>query len=171
LHRLARSILRNDADAEDAVQRAHMLALRHLDQYAGRSTYIRWMSAITVHEAITQIRRSKNTRWNIGSDGLDVLSADVRTPEQLAITQELAETLEAAQHLLPSKYWVVFRLREVESLSESETAAQLGITRSCVRIRLFRARVLLRDVLSDLDVERKRFPCSERTIVGAPAPT
>ena len=132
---------------------------------------IRWMSAITVHEAITQIRRSKNTRWNIGSDGLDVLSADVRTPEQLAITQELAETLEAAQHLLPSKYCVVFRLREVESLSESETAAQLGITRSCVRIRVFRARVLLRDVLSDLDVERKRFPCSERTIVGAPAPT
>jgi RNA polymerase sigma-70 factor (ECF subfamily) len=127
-----------------------MLALRHLDQYAGRSTYIRWMSTITMREAITQIRRSKNVRWDSGSEGLEFLPADVRTPEQLAISQELAEILDAAQRLLPLKYWMVFRLRGVESLSESETAVRLGVTRACVRIRLFRAKVLLRGVLSNL---------------------
>ena len=153
LHGLARSILRNEADAEDVVQSAHMLALRHLDQYAGRSTYIRWMSTITVREAITQIRRSRHVMRDSGSDGLEFVPADVRTPEQLAISQELAEILDGAQRLLPLKYWVVFRLREVESLSESETAARLGITRACVRIRLFRARILLRGVLADLRLD------------------
>src|ERR1039457_5973914 len=59
LHRLAQKFLRSEADAEDAVQGAHLLALRNIDQYAGRSSYLTWMSSITINEALSQMRRKK----------------------------------------------------------------------------------------------------------------
>lgn len=147
LHRVALRFLRNQADAEDAVQRAHLMALRHLDQYAGRSSFFGWMSSITANEALTQIRRSRGGVM-AGDGAFDQMASPGRSPEQQAIDRNIGVILTKALDSLPDTYRTVFQLREMESLSTAETGEQLGLTEACVKTRLLRARTLLRKRLS-----------------------
>jgi RNA polymerase sigma-70 factor (ECF subfamily) len=143
LHRLAQKFLRSEADAEDAVQGAHLLALRHIDQYAGRSSYLTWMSTITVNEALSQMRRRKGV-VETGDEQMGSIRSPVRDPEQQAIDRDYDGILTAALERLPPAYGEVFRLREMETLSTAETGERLGLTEACVKTRLVRARDLLR---------------------------
>ena len=147
LYGLANSILRNHADAEDAVQSALLLAFVHSDQYSGQSTYLRWMSSITINQAISQVRRSK-LRPTTPLAQPERLPAATRSPEEQAMIRESMGMLDTALDQLPAEYASVFRMRELEWLSERETGARLGITPGCVKIRLFRARALLRQKIS-----------------------
>jgi len=147
LYRLAQKFLRSQADAEDAVQGAHLLALRHIDQYEGRSSYLTWISSITVNEALSQMRRKKgvveDSEEQIGS-----IRSPMRDPEQQAIDRDFDGILEAALERLPPAYGEVFRLREMETLSTAETGDRLGLTEACVKTRLVRAKGLLRKRLT-----------------------
>ena len=143
LHRLAQKFLRSAADAEDAVQGAHLLALRHIDQYAGRSSYFTWMSSITVNEALGQMRQRKGV-VEAGEEQVRSLRSPMRDPEQQAIDRQFDGILAAALERLPPAYGEVFRLREMETLSTAETGERLGLTEACVKTRLVRARGLLR---------------------------
>ena len=143
LCRLAQRFLRSEADAEDAVQGAHLLALRHIDQYAGRSSYLSWMSSITVNEALTQMRRRKGV-VELGEEQIDSIRSPMPDPEQQAIDQDFDGILTVALEGLPPAYSEVFRLREVETLSTAETGERLGLTEGCVKTRLVRAKGLLR---------------------------
>lgn len=146
LHGVAYSILRNHADAEDVVQSSLVLALLHSGQYAGQSTFLRWVTAITINEAITHIRRSRGSRGSAGNpiDSPAMFRAADPSPEEQAIARESMALVESALRKLPDEYASVFRLREFEWLSERETGERLGISTGCVKIRLFRARSLLR---------------------------
>jgi RNA polymerase sigma-70 factor (ECF subfamily) len=145
LHRVARRLLRSEADADDVVQRAHLLALLHIDQYRGFG-YFRWMYSIIVNEAHTQMRKGRHlttiddscTRW---------LSSSIRNPEQQAVDQDVEQILERAVKSLPPAYQPVFRLREMEDLTTAETGERLGLTDACVKTRLFRAKNILRRTL------------------------
>jgi RNA polymerase sigma-70 factor (ECF subfamily) len=143
LHRLAQKFLRSEADAEDAVQGAHLLALRHIGQYAGRSSYLAWMSSITVNEALGQMRQRKGV-VETGEEQVRLLRSPMRDPEQQAIDRQFDGILAAALERLPPAYGEVFRLREMETLSTAETGERLGLTEACVKTRLVRARGLLR---------------------------
>jgi RNA polymerase sigma-70 factor (ECF subfamily) len=143
LCRLAQKFLRSETDAEDAVQGAHLLALRHIDQYAGRSSYLTWMSSITVNEALTQMRRKKGV-VELGEEQIDSVRSPTRNPEQQAIDRDFDGILTVALEGLPPAYREVFRLREMETLSTAETGERLGLTEGCVKTRLVRARGLLR---------------------------
>ena len=143
LHRLAQKFLRSDADAEDAVQGAHLQALRNIDQYAGRSSYFTWMSSITINEALSQMRRRKGL-VELGEEQIDSLCSSMPDPEQQAIDQDFDGILTVALEGLPPAYSEVFRLREMETLSTAETGERLGLTEGCVKTRLVRARGLLR---------------------------
>jgi len=143
LHRLAQKFLRSEADAEDAVQGAHLLALRHIDQYAGRSSYLTWMSTITVNEALSQMRRKKGV-VETGEEQIGSIRSPMRDPEQQAIDRDYDGILTAALERLPPAYGEVFRLREMETLSTAETGERLGLTEGCVKIRLVRAKGMLR---------------------------
>jgi RNA polymerase sigma-70 factor (ECF subfamily) len=143
LQRVARRLVRNDADAEDAVQGAHLLALRHLDQYEGRSSFAGWMSSITANEALTQLRRNRSLVVT-GDEPFQHLVCAGRNPEEQAIDGNLGGILNRALDSLPDAYRTVFRLREVESLSTAETGERLGLSEACVKTRLLRARGLLR---------------------------
>jgi RNA polymerase sigma-70 factor (ECF subfamily) len=143
LYRLAQKFLRSEADAEDAVQGAHLLALRHIDQYAGRSSYLTWMSSITVNEALSQMRQKKGV-VETGEEQIGLLRSPMRDPEQQAIDRDFDGILAAALERLPPAYGEVFRLREMETLSTAETGERLGLTEACVKTRLVRARGLLR---------------------------
>ena len=154
LYRAANKILRNEADAEDAIQQAYLHSFRHLDQFQGRSAVVTWLTSIAVNEAITRIRRrvpwdSLDAPGPVAGDRnlIEFLAAPDRDPEQLAIGQEVENGIGTAIAALPEEYCAVFRLREIEGLSTEEAASHLGITKNCVKTRLFRARSLLRTYL------------------------
>jgi RNA polymerase sigma-70 factor (ECF subfamily) len=152
LYRVARSILRNDVDAEDVMQEAYVRAYEHLHQFASEARFSTWLTKIAVYEALGRLRRSGRT------EELDsVLDADlhirgkvtsgIRDPERQAYDHELRLVLERAIDSLPEIYRSVFVLRPVEGLAVAETAACLDIGAEAVKTRLHRARSLLRKVL------------------------
>jgi RNA polymerase sigma-70 factor (ECF subfamily) len=143
LYRLAQKFLHSEADAEDAVQGAHLLALRNIGQYEGRSSYLTWMSSITINQALSQMRRKKGD-VELDEEQMGSMCSPKRDPEQQAIDRDFDGILTVALESLPSAYSEVFRLREMETLSTAETGERLGLSEGCVKTRLVRARGLLR---------------------------
>ena len=147
-------ILRDDAEVEDAIQEGHAQALAHLDQFAGRSSFLTWMTRIMIHEALGILRRRRRL-WPLeapvegeGAPPGLVLIARGRNPEQQALDSELRRALAQALEMLPEAYRTVFTLREIDEMSTADAAGMLGISEECVRIRLHRARALLRQRLA-----------------------
>ncbi len=152
LYRTARAILRDDAEAEDAVQEACMQALRALGSFRGESALSTWLVRITANEAL--MRRRRNIRAGIAAptdaDPEDVIS-EQRGPDGEAQRGQTRRLLEAHIDALPDVYRAVFMLRAIDELSVEETATALGIPEATVRTRYFRARRLLREWIgSDL---------------------
>ena len=148
--RAARAILREDADADDAVQQASLAAYAHLDQFAGTARFSTWLTRIAIREALGKLR----TRKRRGEVELDVRQEETmmkdepdESHEQYANRRELSGILESAVDGLPEIYRVVFMMREVEQLSTSECADVLELSEEAVKVRLHRARAMLRDGL------------------------
>jgi RNA polymerase sigma-70 factor (ECF subfamily) len=148
LFRAAHRIVRNEADAEDALQEAYLHSFRRLEQFEGRSAVVTWMTRIAINEAFTCVRQ--RVPWNSldaplagARNPVDFLAAPVRNPEQQAIGHQIESRIRAAVAELPEDYQDVFRLREIEGANTEDTAARLGISESCVKTRLFRAKRLL----------------------------
>lgn len=152
LYCLALRILRNDAEAEDALQDAYVLALTRLDQFAGRSSFFTWMARITMNEAFTRIRQRQRTQRlaaAVESPGnAHRIYAPVESPEQGAIRREMDKLLASGVRNLPERYRTVFAMRELEELSTMDAARSLGVTEECVKTRLHRARELLKKRLA-----------------------
>jgi len=148
LYRVARSILRDEPEAEDVMQHAYVSAFAHLHQFEGRARFSTWLTRIAVHEALARARR--RARWKGLDDMSETLSPegsprDERLdPEQQAQAAELRRLLEAAIDALPGIYRTAFVLREAEGLDTLEVAECLEISQVAVRARVHRARVLLR---------------------------
>lgn len=152
LYRVARSVVREDSEAEDVLQDAWARAYEHLAQFEGRSSFATWVTRIAYYEALARAKKQKRWAAVEDEDG-DVLpqvnrQAAVETPEEQAMRDELGRMLEAAVDGLPDGYRTVFVLREVEQLSTSETAEALGASEEAVKTRLHRARALLRRELA-----------------------
>ena len=147
LYRVARAILGNDADAEDAVQQAYVNAFRELRQFEGRAQLSTWLTRIVVYEALSRRRRLR-TRWGerLHSGLHDLACGDV-DPERRTYGVELAALLKAAVETWPANYRSVFVLREVDGLTTTETAHRLALTNGATRARLHRAKALLRQAL------------------------
>ena len=138
-------ILRNDTEVEDAMQAGHLHALAHLGQFAGRSSFLTWMTRIMIHEALGILRRRRRLEQLDAlteSGGLTPVSRG-RNPEQEALNRELRAALVRALEMLPKPYRAVFTMRELDEMSTADAAGALGISEECVRIRLYRARMLL----------------------------
>jgi RNA polymerase sigma-70 factor, ECF subfamily len=148
LYRVARSILRDEQEAEDVMQHAYVNAFAKLHQFEGRARFSTWLTRIAVHEAFARARR--RARWKGLDDMSETLSPegsprDERPdPEQQAQAAELRRLLEAAIDALPGIYRTAFVLREAEGLDTLEVAECLDISQVAVRARVHRARVLLR---------------------------
>ena len=153
LYRVARSIVKNDAEAEDVMQQAYVNAFANLKQFEGRSRLVTWLTRIAVHEALARVRR--RARGGIVPAGTPDGNADQSIassqpdPERQAFSAELRTLLEAEIDALPDSYRSVFVLREIEGLNTSETAECLDLGEEAVKTRLHRARALLRDALFD----------------------
>jgi RNA polymerase sigma-70 factor (ECF subfamily) len=154
LYRVARAILRNDSEAEDVMQDAYVRVYEHLDQFAGRAKFSTWMTRIAVHEALARQRRGNRYQElepMAGREGdpMDRFASLGPDPEQQASNSEIRSLLEEAVETLPDAYRTVFMLRHVENLSTTEAADALEITEENVKVRLHRAKALLRKSLYD----------------------
>lgn len=152
LYRTARAILRDDAEAEDAVQEAYLHAYRALAGFRGESKLSTWLVRITANQAL--MRRRRNARAGTVAQEVepDQLMSGEAGPESHAQRGEARRLLEAHIDALPDPYRAVFVLRAVEELTVEETAAALGIPDATVRTRYFRARGLLREWMAgDVD--------------------
>ena len=149
LYRVARAILRDDAEAEDVMQQAYVNAYRHLDQFEGRALFSTWLTKIAVHEALARARRrGRFAEPEAADDGngdtMSGLKSTGPDPERQAFTGELRALIESAIEALPEHYRAVFVLRDVEGMSTTESAECLDITEETAKTRLHRARKLLR---------------------------
>lgn len=154
LFRAARSIVRNDGDAEDVVQASYVKAFTHLDSFRGDAQLSTWLTRIALNEALGRLRRQRPTT---GIEQIDIessrnggqviafpsMQAPI-DPETEMSRMEVRQILEQAVDDLPDAFRAVFVLRDVEGMSIEETAAHLSIKPETVKTRLHRARRLLR---------------------------
>ena len=157
LFRTARAILRDDAEAEEAVQEAWIQAYRGLDGFRGDSKLSTWLVRIVVNESLGRLRRARRTAEVIpmSVDESETAVEDNRpdlslgaSPEREAIRGQMRRVIESRIDKLPDAFRTVFVLRAIEEMSVEETAAALSIPEATVRTRFFRARSLLRESLS-----------------------
>jgi RNA polymerase sigma-70 factor (ECF subfamily) len=142
-------------EAEGALQQTFIKACDKLDTYEGRSGLGSWLYRIATNEALMLLRQ-RSPRIAI-DDVADTIQADempqhltpwTLDPATAALNSELRATLEQALMALPETLRVVFVLRDIQGLSTEETAAMLGLGESAVKVRLHRARLRLRELLS-----------------------
>ncbi len=153
LFRMARSILKNDAEAEDVVQETYVRAFTHLDGFRGESSLATWLTRIAMNEALGRLRRQHPTvEWTTLEPGaLEAqviqfpLSTPPEDPERTMAQREIQTVVERAIDELPDAFRSVFIARVVEGMSTEETAEVLDLKPETVKTRLFRARALLRD--------------------------
>ena len=156
LFRTARAILRDDAEAEDALQEAYIQAYRALGTFRAEAKLSTWLARIVANEALMRLRKQTRRAEIVpmqpaaSAEAVEqVMDTDMdKAPETSVQRSEVRRLLEAQIDALPEAYRTVFVLRAVEELSVEETGAVLGLPPATVRTRLFRARSLLREALA-----------------------
>jgi len=157
LFRLARAMLRDDAEAEDALQEAYFCAHRALPGFRGDASLATWLSRLVTSECLDRLRKHarRDNIFPIGSlesehdpEVAMIESHASASPDQLLLRAQVRSLLERKLDALPASFRCVFVLRAVEELSVEETARSLGIAEATVRSRHFRARSLLRESLA-----------------------
>lgn len=163
LYRTARSILRDDAEAEDALQESYLQAYRAIGQFRGDAKLATWLTRIVINEAIARSRKSAR-RAELMQQHLGAQQDDQPTettmepgafesPETGAMRAETRRLLEKSIDALPDVFRTVFVLRALEEMNGEEVAACLDIPEATVRSRFFRARGMLRAALAqDVDL-------------------
>jgi len=161
LFRVARAILKNDAEAEDALQDAYVDVYRHIGDFRGHSSVATWLTRIAVNHALMRLRKQRRDRvvipFRANDDGQDEAEANIDTktesPSTATLRSEIRRLLEHQIDQLPVAFRAVFVMREVEEMTVEETAEALSIPPPTVRTRLFRARARLREALArDIDL-------------------
>ncbi len=160
IYSLALRMLRQEQDAEDVTQQTFLSALENLDGFRGEASFSTWLLRIAAHAALKIIRKRK---------GLETISLDAATegtndsdavphpeyiadwrqsPEELVHQHEIKQLLDEALIQLDEKHRLVFLPRDVEGLSVKETAEALGLSEANTKVRLLRARLQLRELLT-----------------------
>lgn len=157
MFRTARAILRDDAEAEDAVQEAYLQAYHSIGSFRGDAKLSTWLVRIVANEALARRRKDVRRAAIVPIRGGGAEEHEFETeaavrgenePESEAQRSELRRLLEQKVDELPEAFRAVFMLRALEELPVDETAAVLGIPQATVRTRFFRARSQLRETLS-----------------------
>jgi RNA polymerase sigma-70 factor (ECF subfamily) len=169
---LLQSLLRNDADVEDAAQETVIKVYRNLHLFRGDSQFRTWVLSIARNEGLGRLRKAESRREDSldemtgGQDGdytPALLTSWREVPAQALERKELGEILRKAIEGLPEIYRNVVLLRDIEEMDVRETAAALDITEGAVKVRLHRARALLQ---RDLAPKLKGFAPKRARLFG-----
>ena len=154
LFRVARGVLRNDAEAEDVVQATYVKAFTHLATFREEAQFSTWLTRIALNDALGRMRKRRTitdltvldlaAEADTGLAALFPISLVPLPADSEADRTEMRKLLEHAIDELPEAFRLVFILRDVEGLSAAEAASQLAIKPETVKTRLHRARQLLR---------------------------
>lgn len=172
VYALALRMVRHRQDAEEVVQQTFLSVIEHLADFREEASFYTWLMRIATNHALALLRRRANRATVTLRD--DVASEDDggptprpefiaqwrETPDEIAQRREIRQVLDQALDELGEKYRLVFLLRDVEGLSTAETAEALGITEANVKVRLLRARLMLREKLTRMfgDEARRLVP-------------
>ncbi len=159
IYRLARRIVGQVQDAEEVVQQTFLSAIEHLKGFREEALFSTWLTRIATNHALALLRkRSQQRTVPLADDRTNDADQEVphpeyiaqwrETPEEIASRHETRELLDQALEQLDEKYRLVFLLRDVEGLSTNETAEALDISAANVKVRLLRARLMLRELLT-----------------------
>jgi RNA polymerase sigma-70 factor, ECF subfamily len=151
IYRTTFCILRHQQDAEDAAQRSFQRAFTNLNKFRGDSTFATWVTRIAINEALMLLRqtrgrtplaqiRNANSEKPLVPDVADAAPS----PEQTAVANEIRAAVTEAISNLRKNQQAVLRLRELQGLTNEETARHLGLTVAAVKSRIFHAKRHLR---------------------------
>lgn len=153
LYRTVRSYL-PDPEVEDIMQDTYIKAFEKLHQFQGNASFSTWLIRIGINEALQYLRREKKKQMvSIDQDDdlrhniIQLTDSKQMDPEKRTIDRETRLLLERSIDQLPEKYRIVYILREIEDFSNSDVAGCLDITESNVKVRLHRAKLLLKEYL------------------------
>lgn len=163
LYRLARAILRDADEAEDALQDAYLGAFCSIGTFRGEAAIATWLSRLVINECLARTRRAERrqnvipmARTHTDADLESAVADDSVAPDRAADREQLRAILERRMDDLPESFRLVLILRSVEELSVQETAQCLNLPEETVRSRHFRARSLLRESLArELDLAER----------------
>ena len=160
LYRVGMSIINDDAEVEDVMQVANIKAYENLGKFKFKSAFSTWITKILINESLLRMKKRKHLS-NI-NDGMinNQISlqrspygqhhpVDSNTPLMNLVNSELKIILEKAIQQLPEKYRIVFIMREIENMNVAETAECLDLSAVNVKVRLNRAKVMLKNLLSE----------------------
>jgi RNA polymerase sigma-70 factor (ECF subfamily) len=157
LFRMARSILQNHSEAEDAVQSAYLNGFAAIGNFDGRSSLSTWLTRIVINEALGRLRAARRRQTAFDTASVTVIdeyreklmrgSAHASSPEANLARDQLRTILESAISELPDDFRLTFMLREIEGLSVEETADIMSIPAATVKTRHLRAKRRLRQSL------------------------
>lgn len=156
LYRVVRSYLKDQDEVQDAMQNAYLKAFDKLFQFQGNSSFSTWLIRIGINEALLRLKDLKKGK-TVYLDPFPGKKTDLNqipdkqmNPEKAIIRQEANQLLEQAIDNLPEKYRVIYILKEIEGLDSPQIENSLKITESNVKVRLHRAKKLLKDSLYQL---------------------
>jgi RNA polymerase sigma-70 factor (ECF subfamily) len=166
LYRIALSIVKEDSEVEDIMQETYVKAYEQLPRFERRSAFSTWLIRILISEALSHIKRKRRIKYidprppekEEHQSVYDLTTTDILNPEEKTLNNELKTILEQALQKLPDKYRSVYMMREVEDMSIAETGACLQLSESNVKVRLNRAKEMLRESLSSYYQEVEIYP-------------
>jgi RNA polymerase sigma factor (sigma-70 family) len=147
LFRIGMSLLDEEMEAEDAMQTTYISAYQHLPRFEQRSSVGTWLVRILINECMARKKRKQRTATHYKEEHMDNKTT-IDTPSTILLNKELGKLLEIALAKLPEKYRMVFVLREIEEMSVRETGDALGLEEPNVKVRLNRAKTMLREDLN-----------------------
>ncbi len=167
IFRLALRITHNPNDAEDVLQEVFVILVEKLDSFREESKFSTWLYTVAANASYMHLRGSRKkyekelsledyAPYNESGalEGVEIKDWSDR-PDEVLLSQEGLEIVEKAVNELPLPYRVVFHLKDVEGLTNQEVAKALGLTVPAAKSRILRARLFLRDKLSDYFYERR----------------
>jgi RNA polymerase sigma factor (sigma-70 family) len=163
LFRVIRNYLKDQEEVKDAMQNAYLKAYDKLFQFRGNSSFSTWLIRIGINEALLRLNDMKKSRVaylntaDIADEMLKQIPDRQMNPEKAIIRQESRLLFEQAIDNLPEKYRIVYILKEIEGLGNADVAEALDISDSNIKVRLHRAKSLLKESLYKLSVREEVF--------------
>jgi RNA polymerase sigma-70 factor, ECF subfamily len=154
---VCQSVLRNTDDAEDAAQETMLKAFKNLDRFRAESKFSTWLVAIALNEGRARLPDKRVSSFD-SHEYLDrqdeyrrttvVARDESATPLETLERKEVHRALRTALVSLPKSYRQVLLLRKAEELSTAKTAGLLGVSKGAVKVRLLRARLMMREKMA-----------------------
>lgn len=152
MYRVGIVIINNDSDIEDVMQNAYIKAFQGLCGFEFKSSFSTWLIRVLVNECLQYLKKTKKVTRLVPINEMNMYNGEISAgantiPDRVALNKELGKALEESIIQLPEKYRTVFVMREIENMSTAETVEALDITETNVKVRLNRAKAILREKL------------------------